>query len=107
MCAGLRVARELLSEGGMHPLVFAAKRAYQSMLYRVAYKLARPFGLTPARIDLLYRLLQSWSAGGRGPCQHQICEALGVSGPAASRMIRAPEERGLVARRRVPEDGRK
>ncbi len=39
--------------------------------------------------------------------QHEICEALGVTAPVVSRMVKALEKQGLLARKAVRDDGRK
>jgi DNA-binding MarR family transcriptional regulator len=86
----------------MHDSLFASKRAYQSVLYRIAWKLTEPFGLTPARLDLLY-VLRS-----RQPlCQRELDLALGVTPVVVSRMVKALEELGFVVRTTCAEDRRK
>ncbi len=79
----------------MTPLFFAAKRSFHSSL-RVARELLAPFGLTPARFDLLCAI----SDAKRPVTQSDLREILGVSGPTISRMLRSLEDLGLVVRSR-------
>jgi DNA-binding MarR family transcriptional regulator len=76
----------------MNGLVFHLKRAWQSVLYRICAKEVAPFGLTPARFDML-------TAIGDGVTQARLCRLLGVSRPVVSRMLAALERLRLVTRR--------
>lgn len=87
----------------MHVLAFAFKRAHY-----VSLKLARPYahaaGLTPARVDLLYSI----KPGSGYFWQASLARKLGVSAVTISRMLRALEKLGLIARERHRfVDGRK
>lgn len=84
----------------MTPIQFGLKRAHQTSL-RFSHKLLRPFGITPARFDML-RCIERLEYG----FQCEIAEALGVSAPTVSRMLKALVELGLVVRARFEEWGR-
>jgi DNA-binding MarR family transcriptional regulator len=93
----------------MHALNFRLKRAFQSTL-RIARPALRPFGLTPARFDLLYAIQgENHSRKLRDPpsmWQSALRRALGVTAPTVSRMLRSLEELGLVRRWRDFNDTR-
>ena len=79
----------------MIPIVFHAKRSFHASL-RVARELVAPFGLTPARFDLLSVIYRS----DRVITQRDLRDILGVSGPTISRMVRSLEDLGLLRRGR-------
>lgn len=75
----------------MNVLFFALRRA-DLCAFRHARRLLVGYGLTPARSDLLFFL----SRCGAAPCITQIAEALAVSVPVISRMVRSLVELKLV-----------
>lgn len=77
----------------MHALSFAFKRAHLTAT-AVGRHLLEPFGLTPARFDLLFLLFRS-SLPRR---QVQICAALGLSRATVCRAVARLEELGFVRR---------
>ncbi len=77
----------------MHIIPFRLKRAWHSTLSHLR-RLAKPFGLTPARFDLL-RLLTD-----RYMLQSAIHKALGVTRATTSRMLISLEKLGLIYRNR-------
>jgi DNA-binding MarR family transcriptional regulator len=76
----------------VHSTFFAMKRVFQSSL-RVGRELLAPFGLTPARFDLMYLLPRSTQ---RGIKQSDVTRSLGVTAPTVSRMVKSLVELGLV-----------
>jgi len=84
----------------MTPIQFGLKRAHLSSL-QLSHKTLRPFGITPARFDML-RCIDRLGNG----FQADVVEALGVSAPTVSRMLKALVELGLVAKARFEEWGR-
>ena len=87
----------------MHATFFGMKRAFQSSL-KISRKLFLPFGLTPARFDMLYAIL---TTPHRTILQAELCRRLGVSRPTVSRMLKSLEDLNLVARlTRPPDDWR-
>jgi DNA-binding MarR family transcriptional regulator len=87
----------------MNHFMFALKRAHQVSL-RLGQQLVAPFGLTPARFDLMYQLME-----GRGRhrpivprriAQSDLRKRLGVTAATTSRMLRSLEDLGLVLRTR-------
>ena len=84
----------------MTPIQFGLKRAHHRSL-QFSHKLLRPFGITPARFDML----QCIERLGNG-FQCDLVKALGVSAPTVSRMLKALVELGLVAKARFEEWGR-
>src|SRR6516225_6895329 len=82
----------------MHLAFFGLKRAHHGVL-RVTRRQLGELGLTPARFDLLYAVLERWS-----PPQVDLCRALGVSAPTVSRMVSSLQQLGLVVRQTSPED---
>lgn len=81
----------------MDAVLFSLKRAFH-LSVAAGLKLTRPFGLTPARFDLLYAL----DGDGMGSVGRQcfLRHRLGVSAPTVSRMVTSLEELGLVERLR-------
>jgi DNA-binding MarR family transcriptional regulator len=77
---------------GMDGLVFHLKRAWQSVLYRFCVGEVAPFGLTPARFDMMTAI------GSNGVTQARLRMLLGVSRPVVSRMLAALEKLGFVVR---------
>lgn len=96
----------------MHSILFEAKRAFQSSVYRLALPMLRPFGLTPARFDLLYALLgtpdpyEQRRLGIVATRQSDLRRVLGVSRTTVSRLVVALEHLGLVRRWRELRDTR-
>jgi DNA-binding MarR family transcriptional regulator len=78
----------------MQDVFFSMKRAFQGSL-SVARVLLKPFGLTPARFDMMRALAQV----DYGMMQSDLRRQLGVSAPTVSRMLRSLEELGLVWRK--------
>jgi DNA-binding MarR family transcriptional regulator len=76
----------------MHTIFFGLKRAHHGVL-RIARRALAQFGLTAARFDLLYAVLER-----EGLPQFELCEALGVSPSTVSRMVTSLEQLGLIAR---------
>ncbi len=76
----------------MHSILFGMKRAFQSSL-GLSRRLMRPFGLTPARFDLLFALHP-----GSYMKQSELRKILGVSRATTSRMLRSLELLDLVTR---------
>lgn len=76
----------------MHKIFFALKRAHHGVLRMARSPLAK-MGLTAARFDLLYAVLER-----EGLQQIELCRALGVSRPTVSRMLGSLETLGLVER---------
>ena len=64
---------------------------------------AMPFGLTPARFDML-RVVRLHAP--HGAAQWKIRALLGVSGATVSRMLKSLEQLGFVERRRSERDAR-
>jgi DNA-binding MarR family transcriptional regulator len=85
----------------MHACFFALKRTYWGSLKTTRKRLAE-MGLTAARFDLLYILLEE-----RDPYpQRSIVRALGVTPPVVGRMLKSLRELGLVKRQRDSLDRR-
>lgn len=82
---------------------FAIKRTFHGVL-RVSRDVAAGFGLTPARVDMLYAVFrvpvpEYMGAAGRGSItQSDLRRALGVSAPTVSRMVKSLEALGFVKR---------
>lgn len=77
----------------MHFMAFAFKRAHYTSL-RVSRKYAEPFGLTPARFDMLYAI----SRNRLELSQASLARVLGLSDVTVSRMLRMLEGLGLIRR---------
>jgi DNA-binding MarR family transcriptional regulator len=92
----------------MHAIAFGAKRVFHSFLRVTRRPLLSWPGLTGARFDLLSAFLEGEYT--RPACvelrQSELRRRLGVCASVVSRMLRALQERGWVARRRDPEDRR-
>ncbi|MDB4934333.1 MAG: MarR family [Labilithrix sp.] len=85
----------------MHPVFFGVKRVHIEVV-RFTDRLLRCSGLTPARFDML-RIVKLHPDG---IPQATLRWLLGVTAPVVSRMLKALQEKGLVARERDTEDGR-
>jgi DNA-binding MarR family transcriptional regulator len=87
--------------GTMNSITFGTKRAFHGFL-RVTRKPLASMGLTAARFDMLWMLLTARTAEWlpRGVRQSELRKRLGVSAPVVTRMVRALEVLGLVARER-------
>jgi DNA-binding MarR family transcriptional regulator len=86
----------------MHPLPFALKRAHLTAL-RVVRKHSVPYGITPARFDLIYRVR---AAFGRRILQRVLRRNLGLAASTLSRMLTQIESLGLITRTRLRPDKR-
>jgi DNA-binding MarR family transcriptional regulator len=84
----------------MHTIFFGLKRAHHGVLRIVRSALAQ-LGLTAARFDLLYAVLER-----EGVPQFELCQALGVSAATVSRMVTSLEKLGLIARHTTVVDRR-
>ncbi len=82
----------------MHNVLFSLKRAFHKSV-QAGLRLTRPFGLTPARFDLLYALAPA-STKGHWSRQFVLRYRLGVSAPTVSKMVTSLEQLGLVVRLR-------
>ena len=76
----------------MHTIFFGLKRAHHGVL-RVTRRALAELGLTAARFDMMYAILER-----EGLRQIALCRALGVSGATVSRMLASLEKVGLVMR---------
>jgi DNA-binding MarR family transcriptional regulator len=85
----------------MNGIFFAMKRAFHGVL-RVTRRPLQLCGLTAARFDMMYAVLQVQRKPGSpyAPSQRELQQALGVSAPTVSRMVRSLEELGYVMRER-------
>jgi DNA-binding MarR family transcriptional regulator len=80
----------------MHEAFFGLKRAYWGSI-RTTRKRLTEMGLTAARFDLLYLLIEMpWMP----TPQKTIVKKLGVTPPVVSRMLKSLRELGLVVRER-------
>lgn len=84
----------------MDTTFFNLKRAHHRTL-AAARKLLAPFGITPARYDLLRTVYEYDEVG----CmeQHTLLRILGVSAPTVSRMLKSLVQLGLVLHYRLEE----
>lgn len=80
----------------MHALSFAFKRAHLRAT-AMGRLLLRPFGLTPARFDLLFLLQRSTSRRN----QVTLASELGLSRATVCRCVRRLEELGFIRRIRI------
>jgi DNA-binding MarR family transcriptional regulator len=78
----------------MDGILFGSKRSYWATV-RFASARLRPFGVTPARMDMLWCIA---SRGRMGIQQSRLHFELGVSRATVSRMLRALEHSGWVER---------
>jgi DNA-binding MarR family transcriptional regulator len=89
-------------EPTMHELFFGLKRAFHGTLRMTRTALAS-LGLTPARFDMLYIVLQEGST----MLQRDLQRALGVVAATVSRMLKSLEKLGFVERTVMEEDHRR
>jgi DNA-binding MarR family transcriptional regulator len=78
----------------MNAQFFSTKRAHHGILGFTRKPLAR-FGLTAARLDMLYAIAHG------GSFQNTLRRKLGVTAPVVSRMLKSLEALGLVRRQRA------
>jgi len=84
----------------MHAILFGMKRAFQASL-RVMRRPLQPFGLTAARFDMLWCILQSDAHDDAYPLfQSEVRKRLGVTAATVTRMMQSLEALGLVRRKR-------
>jgi DNA-binding MarR family transcriptional regulator len=83
----------------MNAIFFAMKRAFHGVL-RVTRRPLQLCGLTAARFDMMYAVLQVQRelSSPYAPSQRELQRALGVSAPTVSRMVQSLEKLGYVAR---------
>jgi DNA-binding MarR family transcriptional regulator len=96
--------RRALGAPLMNAIAFGTKRAFHGFL-RVTRKALGSLGLTAARFDMMCALLRDDGFDPRPSYetrQSDLRRTLGVTAPVVSRMLRALERLGLVARRRRP-----
>jgi DNA-binding MarR family transcriptional regulator len=99
--------RPLLSLLPMNPVIFGSKQFYLGTL-RFTRELLTPFGITPARFNMLIAITNANRAPDPqrdpdrsvrpGLAQRELRTILGVSGPTISRMLRSLEILGFVVR---------
>src|SRR6185436_12640271 len=89
------------SPRGMHVLSFAAKRVHLRWLMTVK-RVARDFGVTPARFDVLYALVKR----GGTTLQAEIVRILHLHKTTVSKLLKKLEGLGYVRRFRGTWDGR-
>ena len=99
----LRPARAVLGTSGMNPALFSLKRAHQATLRLTRY-VTEPFGLTPARYDMMCAV-KRWQTYGMP--QKVLVHTLGVTGATVSRMLDSLEKLGVVRRQRCAYDRRR
>jgi DNA-binding MarR family transcriptional regulator len=85
----------------MDVVLFSLKRAFRKSI-DAGLVLTTPFGLTPARFDLI-RVIEMHA---EGLPQRNIHYLLGVSAPTVCRMLKSLEALGFVKRRRFDSDRR-
>jgi DNA-binding MarR family transcriptional regulator len=90
--------RLLLSAVQMEKIIFGSKQFYLGTI-RLTRRWLTPFGLTPARFNMLCAITTS---GFRGLAQHDLLGLLGVTSATISRMLRSLEELGLIVRKPHP-----
>ena len=76
----------------MDAILFGVKRADQAAI-RFGHKVLAPFGLTPARFDMLFAVGKHLSLG-----QNELRRELGVARSTVSRMLGALERLGWIHR---------
>jgi DNA-binding MarR family transcriptional regulator len=76
----------------MDSILFGMKRSHQASL-RFGHKVLAPFGLTPARFDMMFALSRSYSNR-----QSDLRRELGVARSTVSRMLGSLERLGWVER---------
>lgn len=93
--------RRVLGRRGMNQVFFSLRRAFHTS-NRFLFKLVEPFGITPARLDLLHAIEELRIQ----PRQTQLAKLFGVTAATMSKLVRAIERLGLIARERDPRDAR-
>jgi DNA-binding MarR family transcriptional regulator len=85
----------------MDPNVFAAKRMHLRVVH-FGRKILEPYGLTPARFDMLYAIEKN-----RNRCimQRDLPPLLGLSRSTVSKMLKLLEELGLIVRTKTRKSG--
>jgi DNA-binding MarR family transcriptional regulator len=84
----------------MHSLLFGMKRADQCSR-ALQRRLLGPFGITPARYDMLFVIFQvRVYKRFRSIFQSHLRRQLGVTAPTTSKMARALERLGFITRKR-------
>jgi DNA-binding MarR family transcriptional regulator len=85
----------------MNAIFFAMKRAFHGVL-RVTRRPLQLCGLTAARFDMMYAVLRQQRELGSpyAPSQKDLQQALGVTAPTVSRMVKSLEKLGYVTRSR-------
>jgi DNA-binding MarR family transcriptional regulator len=86
----------------MNAIFFGLKRTYHGVLRVGRIALAR-LGLTAARFDMLYAILEH---GSGSMLQRTLRHTLGVSAPTVSRMLASLEELGFIHRTIAANDRR-
>src|SRR5579862_2539415 len=98
-------ARAVLWDARMHELFFQFKRSYwgiQKMFRGPVHGIAP--GMTPARVDLLYALVnRPWPADRE---QRLLPERLGVCKSVVSRMLKSLKELGWITKQKKEDDRR-
>ncbi len=82
----------------MEKIIFGSKQFYLGTI-RLTRRWLTPFGLTPARFNMLVAIA---TGGHRGLAQHDLLGLLGVTSATISRMLRSLEEIGLIVRKPHP-----
>jgi DNA-binding MarR family transcriptional regulator len=85
----------------MNKILFGGKQFFLGTVY-VTREWLTPFGLTPARYDMLTAV----ASDRRGVAQSALREILGVTAPTICRMLKSLEELGLVVRTPHPRNRR-
>ncbi len=79
---------------GMDAILFGVKRAHMAFEHRLAARLLAPWGLTPARFDLLHVIHDVYV----GKPQARLRRILGIAGTTLGRMLKSLEALALVER---------
>jgi DNA-binding MarR family transcriptional regulator len=82
----------------MEKIIFGSKQFYLGTI-RLTRRWLTPFGLTPARFNMLCAIT---SNGYRGVAQHDLLGLLGVTSATICRMLKSLEELGLIVRKPHP-----
>jgi DNA-binding MarR family transcriptional regulator len=88
----------------METMIFGVKRAFYAT-WNITRPVLADFGLTPARYDVLYAIVDADTQYGVCP-QRKLWKALGVARSTMSKLLRSLEELGLVRRERWSIDRR-
>lgn len=78
----------------MDAILFGVKRAHMAFEHRLAARLLAPWGLTPARFDLLHVIDDVYI----GKPQSRVRRILGIAGTTLGRMLKSLEALALVKR---------